>query len=974
MSSSSCDDESSKIIKPIGHSRKYENIVLNNEIECVIVSDKNSKTSSCCVVVNTGYYDDPDEFPGLAHFVEHLLFMGNEEQPDENYFHNLINENNGITNAFTSNQQTSYFYNINNNKFYESMNVFSHFFIDPLFTPSAIEREVEAVNSEHDKNLQNDNWRLISILKNESENEHRFKKFNTGNKQTLFGNDAIRGEILKFFKNNYSSNLMKLCVLHNDPIELIKNKVVKFFSKIKNKNKIYESPKSIFPIKTPINIANNDELNCQLTTLKYIKHANHLHFHWQITSVDKYYKYNALNFLFYIINHKDEGGLYDILEKDGLCHKLYVAITDEDFDMHIVKITLKLTKSGMDYIDKIIFTVSNYLNALFDDLDNRNDHYEKIYNDEKKVGIINFKNLQVEDSLDHVSSIALNLFTVNFKNLLIGPFMYCNYDKCKNIIKKFIKLNIKDCFILFASHKLSDDDIVKKYETFDHENRYDKWYDIHYKKMKLKITNVDEIRIFSSPKINKYIPNELILYNFKFKYEYRVDEKKLNNIHSKVIQIPNDYIDELWVTTENTFKTYKSFLAINLIKNYDIANTPLYMYYSSLYLNIICDDMTHDSFYLNQTGQHVIAHVNVDSITINVNYFENNVDKIINLIKNKIFNNDLFTDENKRNALRVKFDKFKDIFLKHLINKKIEPPHSFSMIKLNDLIAGKKYDIDQEYDIFEKITFDDFINYYSKLFEHTYSKVFIYGNFSKRFEDNVNDISKLFFRKRLEYEEEPFIFFDDKHRNFTNGQDIRKFELFNTDDKNICVATHVNIVNINNFDYEEALREKIIDCCFLKLIHTITKQDFFDELRTKKQLGYIVKSSVKQVLILGSVSVGMVFLVQSSTHNSGEVKKCINDFFKAMEVKIGNLNDENVNNYVETVKTDIIISGDFISTFDECEQFWYEISSGEMFYNVQDTMLSLFENKSIFNKNNLQKFYENKFTENDENKMVIIVD
>ena len=57
---------------------------------------------------------------------------------------------------------------------------FSQFFLCPLFTASATEREVNAVHSENDKNLQSDQWRLMQLEKSLANPDHDYSKFGTG--------------------------------------------------------------------------------------------------------------------------------------------------------------------------------------------------------------------------------------------------------------------------------------------------------------------------------------------------------------------------------------------------------------------------------------------------------------------------------------------------------------------------------------------------------------------------------------------------------------------------------------------------------------------------------------------------------------------------------------------------------------------------------------------------------------------------
>jgi insulysin len=48
-----------------------------------------------------GSWDEPNEYPGLAHFLEHMLFQGSATFPDSGYFEKLVASAGGSTNAYT---------------------------------------------------------------------------------------------------------------------------------------------------------------------------------------------------------------------------------------------------------------------------------------------------------------------------------------------------------------------------------------------------------------------------------------------------------------------------------------------------------------------------------------------------------------------------------------------------------------------------------------------------------------------------------------------------------------------------------------------------------------------------------------------------------------------------------------------------------------------------------------------------------
>ena len=55
----------------------------------------------CSIAVNVGGFNDPPHRPGMAHFLEHMIFMGSEKYPDEKQFTTEISSHGGYSNAYT---------------------------------------------------------------------------------------------------------------------------------------------------------------------------------------------------------------------------------------------------------------------------------------------------------------------------------------------------------------------------------------------------------------------------------------------------------------------------------------------------------------------------------------------------------------------------------------------------------------------------------------------------------------------------------------------------------------------------------------------------------------------------------------------------------------------------------------------------------------------------------------------------------
>ena len=100
----------------------------------------------------------------------------------------------GSSNAYTDSEDTVYYFNCNHQHLEGALDRFSQFFISPLFSPSSTERELNAIESEHSKNINNDAFRLFQLEKGLAESSHPLSKFATGNKKTLDTDTRARGK------------------------------------------------------------------------------------------------------------------------------------------------------------------------------------------------------------------------------------------------------------------------------------------------------------------------------------------------------------------------------------------------------------------------------------------------------------------------------------------------------------------------------------------------------------------------------------------------------------------------------------------------------------------------------------------------------------------------------------------------------------------------------------------------------------
>ena len=65
----------------------------------LLISDSSAVRSAAAVDVNVGSFSDPIDVPGLAHFHEHMTFLGTKKYPEEDGFSSFLASHGGSSNA-----------------------------------------------------------------------------------------------------------------------------------------------------------------------------------------------------------------------------------------------------------------------------------------------------------------------------------------------------------------------------------------------------------------------------------------------------------------------------------------------------------------------------------------------------------------------------------------------------------------------------------------------------------------------------------------------------------------------------------------------------------------------------------------------------------------------------------------------------------------------------------------------------------
>jgi len=217
--------------------REYQLLTLENGLEVMLVSDPDVEKSAAALSVGVGLLFDPMDYQGMAHYLEHMLFLGTEKYPEPDEYMSFINENGGARNAYTWLDITNYQFEVKNSAYDGALDRFSQFFKGPLLDPEYIEKEKSAVNAEWSMRREMDffgMFRLGRLLLG----DHPANRFLIGNLESLAdkGEGSLHAATVDFYQRYYSANLMKVAMVSNLSIAKMAELAKQHFADIPNKN------------------------------------------------------------------------------------------------------------------------------------------------------------------------------------------------------------------------------------------------------------------------------------------------------------------------------------------------------------------------------------------------------------------------------------------------------------------------------------------------------------------------------------------------------------------------------------------------------------------------------------------------------------------------------------------------------------------------------------------------------------------
>jgi len=917
------------IIKSPKDKNTYYSNTLSNGLKYLIIRDPDSKTGAVSLNIDIGSSYDPNEISGLAHFLEHSLFFGSEKYK-KNSFDDFINKNSGSSNAYTTTENSNFYYDISNDAFEKSLDMFVQYFICPIFNSELIDKELNAINSEFKMFIRDDDERIEHLKIIEGYKNCYYNKFVCGCLKTLKRND-IRDKVIQFYKNYYTPDKMSLCVQSNIEIEEINKIIVDNFSLIK-KDELYIND---------ININENylyDENNMgYIYKVISIKNKHILKLYWIINeNYNKYYKSKPFEYVTSILGHEGKYSLTSFLKKKHYIIELttsYLVIGNfyTEFEIHI-----KLTDDGYKNIMEIISIILSYIKLLQNIEINEN-----FFREIQKIAKISFDYYEKDDPIDNCTNLAENLRLYPINKIILSDFIIEDYEP--ELIKKTLNsLTLKNLNIYILSRDRKDNNYIKE-----------KWMDIEYYKEKFNDFPLIDISNFDLgyPMKNLFIPEKFDLIDFK-KYninpeDFKYPKKIIDTYHTVYykpdieFQIPKVYISCICTIS-------------NLNLNYDTYNN-----YSEIFIYLLEEELNEDSYFGELSNNNIKFDLTFNKLNIDIIGFSDTIENYTKLIFTKLqILKDISKIENIKNKLIIKLNDE----IRILENKKFDTVDLQSTYKFSKILLNPKDNYENQLkkykDILNKLIENniiepEFILFINNLFSKTKFEWLVQGNILPKDSERI-----------INFIESQLLNFNNPNISKTQltNNDIRKsritnfsnenylkyfFESEDLENENNCLYSYFQIGDIYNI-------KGIKNYSLLKLMDQILNESFYDDLRTKQQLGYVVETSIKREFSV----CGMCFYVQSSKSKPDFIKEKINKFLCDYDLNDNdNFSDEDFESYKKSLL--IILEEKDYNLLNEFNRNIIQIITGNYIFEIVDKMINCIKNE--ITKEDVINFYNEFF-------------
>jgi len=828
-----------------------------------------------------------------------------------------MSANGGEENAATSAETTYFYFDLNPAGFEGALDRFSQFFIAPLFTESGTERELNAIENEHKKNLTSEARREHSVLKGCCAPGNPFHKFGTGNRDTLTAKPVseLREALMRHFDKYYTPKNMFLSLESAQSLEELEALTVKYFAAIPTRGGFDghggASPSVKGEPSVPLPTDENGQKHWILNYFP-INDARKISVYWDIPGgPNERWRTSPFDYISNLLGHESDGSVLALLKKFGWATALCSGIETSYRTFEQFGCTVQLTEEGFKHWKDVVSIIYAYLGMLRS-LEPSRDHFEEL----KIVDNLRYDFAPRQTPMNTVNQLSSFLANENpLDHFLTYGILLFDFDP-EGIKKHLELLSPNNALVIVSAPELKEvcTETEKWYgarysgPVFVPDDSQETWmtaFKHEFSSPLLKEFHLEELHI---PAKNPFVPTLegcAILAPQDLEVDATIPERVYDD----------DQCTCFW-KQDRTFGEPKVIGRI-LLAN-DLARNSLHNYTCAILFKEVFAHTINDFMYMaNIADTSASLTTNSRGIVIRLAGYSEKVSALaqqflealrdfvppegfFNMVKERLIEQSKAARNAPAYSLALSFARFHNC---------IYNPYSPLLIK-DELV---------------KISLDDLIAW-SDQFRKTGARIvtFFQGNLTQ---ETAIELTKLTSRTLKLPITTPDHILQNCFSLIPTGVVKVDMPRFGADRNNvICIRLANTIHEPEKYD---------VDNVYISLLKSYIEPLFFDEMRTNQQLGYVVWIISSSTYVVDSFD----FVIQSSTHDPDYMLDRINEFRAKIPEMVEKITEEEFKDLVDAYVTELNIKDTSMS--DNADNNWGEMISGSLDFRREKLLTAL---------------------------------
>lgn len=857
-----------------------------SEVSAVCAKEK---MAAAALAVRCGSFQEPTNLGGLAHYLEHMLFMGSEKYPAENEYSEFISKHGGSDNAFTDFEMTVYFFDVSQPAFAKALDIFANSFVKPLLREDSLEREVEAVESEFQLQQTSDTARLEQVLAEQAGVNHPMSHFCWGNLKSLREIPKeqginIRDALVDFYNSYYSAEVMTLCVQSKHSLDELEQFVRDSFSSVPRGKRV----PIVYPTQQPF--SNNPNFY-KLFKVVPINRDVIITFRWVLPPQKSHYKEKCLDYLGYVVGHEGRNSILDHLRNKQWALELSAGSDGDGFNDNkmcsMFTITITLSEEGARNIAVVTKYVHQYMHML-----RKKGPQRWLWDELKEIAEFDFRFQEEEEAQDYVCGVSQAMQDFPEEHYLCGSDLFMEYNATR--IQELLNyMTPETCNIMYYNCEFQK-----------HPDQFplrEAWMNVSYsiedypeEWTSLWRDDPEFQQALDFPEPNRYIPTDFSIKN---------DEMYCNEEFP--IVLVERAASKLWFRKDEKFLVPKCFINVHLVTKMAYANVK----------KAVCLDAMSDilSQLLAQTNNYAeMASLEYElnglnsGMTITFSGFNHKLPLLFETVMNTLATFDC--PEELFNTIKLSLRKH--YYNNVLINKYYGDEIRSAIVHQKHHIMAKRRET------LKAITKDDIVQNARTLCRSAYVEAYIHGNTTS---SEALQLIENLERKLTATPADKKI--EQLHAIIEEEVYVRLLSI-NPEDKNSRIVNYYPYGPAHF--YEETL---------IQFLVYLMEERCFKELRTEQQLGYDVRCSgnIYQGVIGFSVSISPAATKFTLTHVDEKIDEFVDDMVKMVE-ELGFDEFSTVKNALIKIKqcVDLSMEDEQKRNWNQIVQFQYQFDRNQL--------------------------------------------